>query len=161
MADEGAVENLAATAADWFGSTTLVINNAGIGAGGRAVGETPLADWHRTLGVNLWGVIHGCHVFMPAMREARAGGVINVASAAGFTAAPDMAAYNVSKAGVVSLSETLAAELSGTGVGGHGAVPDVRADQHLRRRADRPAAAGLAKRIVQPRRLLPGAGRPR
>jgi NAD(P)-dependent dehydrogenase (short-subunit alcohol dehydrogenase family) len=114
---EDEVRALAETAADWLGEMPdLVVNNAGIGAGGRLVGETPLDDWRRTLGVNLWGVIHGCHVFAPAMRAARRGGIINVASAAGFTAAPRMAPYNVSKAGVVSLSETLAAELSGTGV---------------------------------------------
>jgi NAD(P)-dependent dehydrogenase (short-subunit alcohol dehydrogenase family) len=114
---EDDVRTLAETAAEWLGDMPdLVVNNAGIGAGGRPVGETPLDDWRRTLGVNLWGVIHGCHVFAPAMREAGRGGIINVASAAGFTAAPRMAPYNVSKAGVVSLSETLAAELSGTGV---------------------------------------------
>ncbi|MFE0021428.1 SDR family NAD(P)-dependent oxidoreductase [Amycolatopsis sp. NPDC059021] len=113
-----AVDHLAGAARSWFGrEPDLVVNNAGIGAGGRVVGDGPLSDWHRTISINLWGVIHGCHTFLPAMREAGAGGVINVASAAGFTAAPKMAAYNVSKAGVVSLSETLAAELSGTGVG--------------------------------------------
>ncbi|OZM71218.1 short-chain dehydrogenase [Amycolatopsis antarctica] len=112
------VAELAEAARSWLGrEPDLVVNNAGIGAGGRVVGDAPLANWQRTLGVNLWGVIHGCHTFLPAMRQARAGGVINVASAAGFTAAPRMSAYNVSKAGVVSLSETLAAELSGTGVG--------------------------------------------
>ena len=117
VAVEDDVRALAETAADWLDEMPdLVVNNAGIGAGGRPVGETPLDDWRRTLGVNLWGVIHGCHVFVPAMRAASRGGIINVASAAGFTAAPKMAPYNVSKAGVVSLSETLAAELSGTGV---------------------------------------------
>lgn len=112
------VAELATAARSWFGrEPDLVVNNAGIGAGGRVVGDSSLDDWRRTLGVNLWGVIHGCHEFLPAMRQAGSGGVINVASAAGFTSAPRMAAYNVSKAGVVSLSETLAAELSGTGVG--------------------------------------------
>ena len=107
--------DLAASAEAWHGCPPdLVINNAGIGAGGRPVGEAPLAEWERTLGVNLWGVIHGCHVFVPRLREQDRGGVINVASAAGFAAAPGMAAYNVTKAGVVSLSETLAAEFSGT-----------------------------------------------
>jgi NAD(P)-dependent dehydrogenase (short-subunit alcohol dehydrogenase family) len=114
---EDEVQSLGFDAETWLGRPpSLVINNAGIGAGGRPVGQSTLEDWRRTLDVNLWGVIHGCHVFVPAMREAGAGGIINVASAAGFTAAPGMAAYNVSKAGVVSLSETLAAELSGTGV---------------------------------------------
>jgi NAD(P)-dependent dehydrogenase (short-subunit alcohol dehydrogenase family) len=104
-------------AVDWFGhAPTLLINNAGIGAGGNTVGRASLEDWHRTLQINLWGVIYGCHHFLPIMKQAGRGGVINVASAAGFAAGPRMAAYNVSKAGVMSLSETLAAELSGTGV---------------------------------------------
>lgn len=62
------------------------------------------------------GPIHGCHVFTPLLREAGYGGIINVASAAAFGALPGMAAYNVSKAGTLSLSETLAAELAGTGI---------------------------------------------
>ena len=81
-----------------------------------SIGDTPLPDWEWTIGINLWGVIHGCHVFTPTLREAGYGGIINVASAASFGAAPRMAAYNVSKAGVLALSETLSAELSGTGV---------------------------------------------
>jgi NAD(P)-dependent dehydrogenase (short-subunit alcohol dehydrogenase family) len=109
---------LAKKAQAWFGGPpSLVINNAGVGAGGTAIGEADLDDWNWVLGVNLWGPIHGCHVFAPILREAgRPAGIINVASAAAFGAAPGMAAYNVSKAGVLSLSETLAAELSGTGI---------------------------------------------
>jgi NAD(P)-dependent dehydrogenase (short-subunit alcohol dehydrogenase family) len=109
---------LAKEAQAWFGGPpSLVINNAGVGAGGTAIGEADLDDWNWVLGVNLWGPIHGCHVFAPILREAgRPAGIINVASAAAFGAAPGMAAYNVSKAGVLSLSETLAAELSGTGI---------------------------------------------
>jgi NAD(P)-dependent dehydrogenase (short-subunit alcohol dehydrogenase family) len=111
------VHRLANEAQDWFGGPpTLVINNAGVGAGGTAIGETSLDDWNWVLSINLWGPIHGCHVFTPILREAGYGGIINVASAAAFGAAPGMAAYNVSKAGVLSLSETLAAELSGSGV---------------------------------------------
>jgi len=111
------VQLLAKQAQAWFGGPpTVVINNAGVGAGGLPIGEVGLEDWNWVLNVNLWGPIHGCHVFAPILREARYGGIINVASAAAFGAAPGMAAYNVSKAGVLSLSETLAAELSGTGV---------------------------------------------
>jgi NAD(P)-dependent dehydrogenase (short-subunit alcohol dehydrogenase family) len=111
------VNDLAAQAQSWFdGPPTLVVNNAGVGAGGQPIGEIPLEDWSWTLGVNLWGPIHGCHVFTPILREAGRGGIINVASAASFGAAPGMASYNVSKAAVLSLSETLAAELSGSGV---------------------------------------------
>ena len=111
------VEHLRDRSVEWFGGPpTLLVNNAGIGAGGHSVGNATLSEWERTLRINLWGVIHGCHHFLPVMREARRGGVINVASAAGFAAGPRMAAYNVSKAGVMSLSETLAAELQGSGL---------------------------------------------
>lgn len=119
------VTQLAKHAQSWFGGApSLVINNAGVGAGGTPIGEADLDDWNWVLGINLWGPIHGCHVFAPILREAgkshpggdRPRGIINVASAAAFGAAPGMAAYNVSKAGVLSLSETLAAELSGTGI---------------------------------------------
>jgi NAD(P)-dependent dehydrogenase (short-subunit alcohol dehydrogenase family) len=111
------VRSLAIQAQAWFGGPpSLVINNAGVGAGGLAIGESTLDDWNWVLDINLWGPIHGCHVFAPILRDAGYGGIINVASAAAFGAAPGMAAYNVSKAGVLSLSETLAAELSGTGI---------------------------------------------
>lgn len=114
------VQALAEQSQAWFAAApTLVINNAGVGAGGAAIGDAPLDDWAWTLGINLWGPIHGCHVFTPILRDAESRaprGIINVASAAAFGAAPGMAAYNVSKAGVLSLSETLAAELAGTPV---------------------------------------------
>lgn len=114
------VQALADAAQTWFtGPPTLVVNNAGVGAGGTPIGEVSLDDWNWVLGVNLWGPIHGCHVFTPILRAAHTDqprGIINVASAAAFGAAPGMAAYNVSKAGTLSLSETLAAELAGTGI---------------------------------------------
>lgn len=95
---------------------SLVINNAGVGIGGKPVGDTPIADWKWTLGINLWGVIHGCHVFTPRLRQLGRGGIINVASTASFSAAPLMGPYNVTKAGALALTETMAAELSGSGV---------------------------------------------
>ncbi|MET0188231.1 MAG: SDR family NAD(P)-dependent oxidoreductase, partial [Pseudonocardia sediminis] len=113
------VRALAGDAADFFsGPPTLVVNNAGIGAGGPVIGgpDDDLADWHATHDVNFWGVVHGCHVFVPLLRAAGRGGVINVASAAAFAAAPRMGAYSTSKAAVLALSETLAAETAGSGV---------------------------------------------
>ncbi|MET8876222.1 SDR family NAD(P)-dependent oxidoreductase [Nocardia sp. NPDC004604] len=95
---------------------TLVVNNAGVGIGGKHVGEIGFDDWEWALGINLWGVVHGCEIFAPQLRAVRHGGIINVASAAAFAAAPSMAVYNASKAAVLSLSETMAAEMSGTGV---------------------------------------------
>jgi len=109
------VETMADAAEKYFGQPIdLVINNAGIGTGGKRVGETSMEDWHATLDVNLWGVIHGCHVFAPRMRDLDGGGIINVGSTASFAAAPLMGPYNVSKAAVLALTETLAAEMAGT-----------------------------------------------
>lgn len=68
-------------------------------------------DWQWCLDINLWGVIHGCRAFVPKFKQLGHGAIINVASAASFTAAPEMTVYNVSKAGVRALSETLSAEL--------------------------------------------------
>jgi NAD(P)-dependent dehydrogenase (short-subunit alcohol dehydrogenase family) len=98
------------------GDIDLVVNNAGVSSGGR-VGELPVQDWRWTIDVDLWGVIYGCHVFVPRLRRQGHGYVLNVASAAGLLSAPAMGAYNVAKAGVVALSETLAAELQGTDIG--------------------------------------------
>jgi NAD(P)-dependent dehydrogenase (short-subunit alcohol dehydrogenase family) len=92
----------------------LVVNNAGVSSAGR-IGESPLEDWRWTIEVDLWGVIHGCHVFAPRLKKQRSGHVLNVASAAGLLCAPTMGAYNVAKAGVIALTETLNGELTGTG----------------------------------------------
>lgn len=149
VADLAQVQALHDTALDWLDRPPhLVVNNAGIGAGGKVVGEAPMSEWQRTLGINLWGVINGCHVFVPTLRTAGRGGIINVASAAGFTAAPRMAAYNVSKAGVVSLSETLAAELTGTGVAVTVLCPTFVKTNIFDGDLIDPGAAGLARRIA-------------
>lgn len=111
------VEALATAAEAYFGSAaTLIINNAGIGIGGKAIGDCSMEDWKFTMDVNLWGVIHGCHVFAPKLRALGRGGIINVASTASFAAAPTMGPYNVTKAAVLALTETLSAEMAGTGI---------------------------------------------
>lgn len=108
-ADE--VKNLAETAEQLMQHpVTLVINNAGVGLGGK-FDEVSLEDWQWVTHVNLWGVIHGCHYFVPKFKKLGYGAIINVASAASYTAAPEMTAYNVTKSGVLALSETLSAEL--------------------------------------------------
>ena len=95
-----------------FGALHLVFNNAGVGSGGLVWENTP-ADWEWVLGVNLWGVIHGVRIFTPLMLEcakrdpAYEGHIVNTASMAGLVNAPTMGVYNVSKAAVVALSETL------------------------------------------------------
>lgn len=89
----------------------LLVNNAGVFAAG-AAHETPISDWDWVLSINLRGVILGCHTFVPWLLEhPQHSSLVNIASIAGLISPARMAAYNVSKAGVVSLSETLDQEL--------------------------------------------------
>ena len=104
---------LASACDDALGGVDLVVNNAGVAVSGR-VGDIPLADWEWIIGVNLWGVVHGCHHFTPRLRAQGHGAILNVASAAGLVSAPLMAPYSATKAAVVALSESLSGELSGT-----------------------------------------------
>jgi NAD(P)-dependent dehydrogenase (short-subunit alcohol dehydrogenase family) len=90
----------------------LLFNNAGVG-GGTTVWESGLADWQWVLGINLWGVIHGIHYFVPRMlAQGSEGHIVNTASSAGLVASSGLGIYKVSKHGVVTLSETLACELA-------------------------------------------------
>lgn len=116
VADLGAVERLAEQADTLLGGVDLLVNNAGVAVVGQ-VGEVPIADWKWVVDVNVWGVIHGCHVFVPRLRKQRHGHILNVASAAGVISMPTMAPYNLTKAAVVALSETLYADLASDGVG--------------------------------------------
>jgi NAD(P)-dependent dehydrogenase (short-subunit alcohol dehydrogenase family) len=95
----------------------VLVNNAGVGLSGGVL-DTELDDWEWVISINLWGVIHGCHFFVPAMVRRKQGGhVVNVASAAGFLATPDLAAYATTKFGVLGLSEALRTELLPHGIG--------------------------------------------
>lgn len=113
--DPEQVEALAALADEAFGGTDILVNNAGVAVSG-AIGDVPIDDWRWQIDINLYGVIHGCHAFVPRMKRAGRGWVLNVASSAGLLSAPMMGPYNVTKAGVIALSETLFGELAGTGV---------------------------------------------
>jgi NAD(P)-dependent dehydrogenase (short-subunit alcohol dehydrogenase family) len=110
------VEALAQLADERFGGSDLIANNAGVGVGG-PVGDVSLRDWEWIMNINLWGVIYGCHVFAPRFKRQKSGHILNIASAAGLLCAPGMAPYNVTKAGVVALSETLCTELMPFDVG--------------------------------------------
>jgi len=111
VADAAQVERLGSDADRFLGRIDLVINNAGVAVTG-AIGDVTLENWRWIMAINLWGVVHGCHVFVPRLVKQRGGAVLNVASAAGIACAPTMGPYNVSKAGVIALSETLAGEVT-------------------------------------------------
>ncbi|MCF8275907.1 MAG: SDR family NAD(P)-dependent oxidoreductase [Flavobacteriales bacterium] len=97
------------------GGIDLLVNNAGVGDGGY-VEEYGLDNWDWLLSINLHGVIYGNALFIPQFKKQKSGAIINIASAAAFTSLPRMAAYNVSKAGVRALSETMDAELNHHGI---------------------------------------------
>ncbi len=99
------VEALAVKTMEAFNGVHLLFNNAGVGAG-TSVWESTLADWQWVLGVNLWGIIHGCRVFLPIMlQQGVEGHVVNTASIAGLIDGHPCAPYQVSKHAVVALSE--------------------------------------------------------
>jgi NAD(P)-dependent dehydrogenase (short-subunit alcohol dehydrogenase family) len=94
----------------------VLVNNAGVGHSA-LVQETSLDDWRWVLDVNLWGVIHGIHAFVPRLIDQ--GGdahIVNTASIAGLVGVPSMAPYCASKFAVVGLSEALGAELAPHGI---------------------------------------------
>lgn len=111
-----ALEQAAASLQQNWGGVDLVFNNAGIATAG-TIEELTLEDWHRTIDIDLWSVIYGCKVFAPLLKKQGGGHIINTASSAGTMAPPEMAAYNVAKAGVVSISETLKIELCRDNIG--------------------------------------------
>jgi NAD(P)-dependent dehydrogenase (short-subunit alcohol dehydrogenase family) len=99
--------------ADHFFSTwrgvDILVNNAGIAIGG-AVGNVPLEQWKTIVDINFWGMLYGCHEFIPKMKVQGGGHIVNVASAAGLLSLISMSPYSVTKAAVISLSETLRME---------------------------------------------------
>jgi len=136
----------------------LLVNNAGVSGAGE-VGRFPLEDWRWLLDVNLFGVIHGCHAFVDWLAENPHGGhIVNTASMAAIVSAPTMAAYNVSKAGVVSLSETLHGELTRRGVGVTVLCPGfVPTNLLAGGRWERPGLKASAERYFAAARLTPEA----
>jgi NAD(P)-dependent dehydrogenase (short-subunit alcohol dehydrogenase family) len=119
VSDPTQVEELATWTVERFGRVDLLCNNAGIVAGGRTW-DISLDNWRRVLSVNLWGAIHGVRSFVPLLMANPDGGhVVNVASMAAVNPWPAIAPYNVSKQGLLALSETLLGDLraAGSGVG--------------------------------------------
>lgn len=131
----------------WHGLDVLV-NNAGIAGSGTVV-DTPEEDWRRIMEVNLFGVVNVCRAFLPAMIRAGGGHVVNIASAAGFVSPPGVAAYNVSKAGVISLSETLRVELAPQGIGVSVACPSFFKTNLLEDFSGSEASRQMALRLME------------
>ena len=111
------MQALADAVQERFGAPHFVFNNAGVGSGG-LIWENAATDWDWVMGVNVMGVVHGVRLFTPLMLAAAKadptyeGHIVNTASMAGLLVPPMSGVYNVSKAAVVSLTETLHHDLA-------------------------------------------------
>jgi NAD(P)-dependent dehydrogenase (short-subunit alcohol dehydrogenase family) len=109
----GDVDAVRDRALDAFGAVHVVCNNAGVGGGG--IVDAPLALWEWVLGVNLFGVVHGVHTFLPLLVEQDEGHIVNTASLAGLGGVAGLGVYCTSKFAVVGLSESLHYDLAARG----------------------------------------------
>ncbi len=144
VSDRDALEALEVKVRAKLGGTDILMCNAGI-----QPGSTMLEDaeaWRRLMDVNLWGVIHGCQVFVPRMIErGRPGAIINTGSKQGITTPPGDPAYNTAKAAVKAFSEALAHDLRGRdghGLTAHLLIPGfVFTELNARGRTEKPDGA--------------------
>jgi len=98
------------------GAIHLLFNNAGVTIN-ESFEDSTLERLELVIGVNLWGVLYGCHYFLPYLKQAGDAQIVNTSSMAGFLGLPNQASYSLTKAAVKSLSETLRVELAGHGIG--------------------------------------------
>ncbi len=125
VSSQRAMETFARSVQNQFGVPDVVVNNAGIGMAGGFL-DTSVKDWQKVLGVNVWGVIHGCRLFAQQMIDAgKAGHIVNTASAAAFTPSRVYPAYATSKSAVLMLSDCLQAELADHDIGVTAVCPGV------------------------------------
>lgn len=150
VADRAAMQALAAEIARDHGPVSVLMNNAGVGAGGDVFADP--AAWDRLLGVNLFGVLNGVQAFVPAMlHHGGAAIIINTGSKQGITQPPGNTAYNVSKAGVKALTEGLAHSLrtqAGDRVTAHLLIPGYTFTGMTQRGTEKPVAAWTAGQVA-------------
>jgi len=98
------IQALADASVARFGAVHVLVNNAGVG-GFQHFGTTSASTWEWTIGVNLFGVIHGCRIFLPILEAQEEAHIVNTASVAGIYSYTYLHPYNAAKAGVVALTE--------------------------------------------------------
>ena len=155
VGSEAGIARLAEEVRNRWAGLDILINNAGIAAAGR-VDETSEADWQRMLDINLLSAARSARAFVPLLRAQGAGHIVNVASFAGLACAPGMASYNVAKAGLIALSETMRAELAPAGVGVSVACPAFFTSNLLNSITGQAEIKGQIERIMRRSRVQVG-----
>lgn len=153
LADFSQAQALAESAATKLGDVHCLMNNAGVGFAPNAPWEN-LEVWKKQLDINLWGIIHGCHAFMPAMLSSGvSGAVINTGSKQGITNPPGNYAYNLSKAGVKAFTESVAhvlRQIDGCGIKAHLLVPGFTYTGMIKRFApEKPPGAWTPEQVIE------------
>ncbi len=115
VSDAASVQALAARAFETFGNVHVVCLNAGVAGGNGPIETLTDADWTWTLGVNLFGIIHGIAAFLPHIKAHDDGHIVITASIAGLTSFPGAAPYNTSKHAAIAVAETMFSELRDAG----------------------------------------------
>lgn len=124
VSDWDDMQRLASRVHKRYEALDILVNNAGVATAGDFL-STPIDDWHWVLGINVMGVVHGCKLFGQRMAQAGRGHIVNIASAAGYYAAPDMSCYSASKHAVMGLTESLRLEMAEFGIGVSAICPGV------------------------------------
>jgi short-subunit dehydrogenase len=116
VADRARMERLPAEVLAEHGHVHVVVNNAGVAVSGRLVDQS-LDDFAWIVGINFWGVVYGCKLFLPQLLREDEGHIVNLSSLFGLLGVPTQVSYNATKYAVRGISEALISELSGTRVG--------------------------------------------
>lgn len=149
VTDDDSVRNFVDATVHELGRIDVFINNAGYAHAGHIV-DTPISDWQQLFDTNLFGAVRCCRVVIPLMRQQKSGHLVNVASFAGIANAPTMAAYNASKAALISLSETLRMELHDDGIGVTVACPSFfDTDLHLSLQTPNPEMKLVVEKLIK------------
>ena len=149
VSDAKSVEALATETKARFDGVDLLCNNAGVSTFNLIQDQT-LDDWKWVMSVNLWGVIHGVHSFLPIMRQqGRPAHIVNTSSVAGLlSGVPFIGPYSATKVAVVSISETLSQEfaIAGLPIGVSVLCPSATETRVMESERGRPAAMGTETR---------------
>jgi len=116
VSDADRMATLPAEVLETHSACHVLVNNAGVTSAGAFEKET-LEDLRWIVGINVWGVVHGCHAFLPVLRQQDQAHIVNVSSMVGLMGLPHNAAYALTKGAVRSFSEALRAELVATNIG--------------------------------------------